>query len=140
MALTQARAFGALSGGQYGSFAGRGGAAHPVDAVTQPRANGAHTGRRYGSFSGRSVGAHPVGELTQARAFGTHTGQRYGAFGGRVEDQPTILPPASAGGGRRKHKAQLRNVWPAEYLARLQAEDDALLLVIAQMIADGAIH
>lgn len=85
MALTQARAAGAFTGGRYGSFAGRGagGGAHPVEALTQPRGHGAFTGKRYGSFAGRAAGSHPVDALTQPRAFGAFTGKRYGSFAGR---------------------------------------------------------
>jgi len=47
----------------------------------------------------------------------------------------------SSGGGRRQRRVELPpRAWPAEYLARIGAEDDALLLVIAQMIAAGTIH
>ena len=86
MALTQARAAGAFTGGRYGSFAGRGpgGGAHPVGTLTQPRGHGAFTGKRYGSFDGRAGGgAHPVDAITQPRAFGAFSGKRYGSFAGR---------------------------------------------------------
>lgn len=58
MAITQARAFGAGTGGRYGSFAGRI-PARTVDTLTQTRASGAHTGGRYGSFAGRAPTAPP---------------------------------------------------------------------------------
>ncbi len=105
--MTQARAFGAFTGRDYGSFAGRGetpGGPHPVDELTQARSFGAFSGKRYGSFAGRSSGggsAHPVARLTQLRAHGAFSGRRYGAFAGRgaaeVEDAP--------GGGVRRRAA-----------------------------------
>ena len=65
---------------QYGSFAGRGNGAHPVEPLTQARAAGAHTGGRYGPFTGR---AETGRRITHARAHSAHTGARYGSFAGR---------------------------------------------------------
>lgn len=55
---------------------------------------------------------------------------------------PGAQPPIGGGGGRRRGRVVKIDprAWPAEYLARIDAEDDALLLVIAQMIAAGTIH
>lgn len=50
--LTQLRAFGALAGARYGSFAGKRITRH-IPKLTEPRAFGAYTGRRYGSFAGK---------------------------------------------------------------------------------------
>lgn len=167
MALTQVRAAGAFTGGRYGSFAGRGDGAHPVDAITQARAAAAHTGGRYGSFAGRDAGSHPVVPLTQARASGAHTGRRYGSFDGRAaqngritqarafgphtgrrygsfDGRPEYLPPTPGpipgpglSGGRRIH------VPPAlldDLRQRLIDEDELLLLMAAFMAATGQLH
>lgn len=61
--------------------------------MTQPRAFGAMTGQGYGSFAGKAAfayGPHPVGVLTQPLAFGAMSGMRYGSFAGKTEE--TVAP------------------------------------------------
>jgi hypothetical protein len=58
VALTQLRAFGALTGRRYGAFTGKQ-YSRPVGELTQARAYGAFTGRRYGSFAAKTA-ASPV--------------------------------------------------------------------------------
>lgn len=134
MALTQARAFGAGTGGRYGSFAGRGAGAHPVDALTQARASGPHTGARYGSFAGKDGSAHPVSRLTQARSFGQQTGRRYGSFAGRTGPGPAPTPSPGPIG---------RMALPPRLVDELRLrriEEDDVLLIIAAQIAAGLLH
>jgi hypothetical protein len=94
MPLTRLRA-GALPGGDYGPFAGKGAGGHPVGTLTALHA-GAIAGRRYGSFAGRAPAARR--RLTALHA-GVLSGRRYGSFAGRV---PAVVPepvPAPGGGG-----------------------------------------
>lgn len=99
MAVTQLRTHGPHTGARYGSFAGRGAGAHPVDVLTQARGYAAFTGKRYGSFAGRVATPTERLRLTQLRAYGAHTGQRYKAFSGKTE-APTGPTEEVLGGAR----------------------------------------
>lgn len=88
MRITQCRAFGAGTGGGYGSF-DRTSSVRDVERITSALSFGAHTTRRPGSFA-RSGVVRPDVLFTQLRAFGVHTGRRYGAFTRNAE------PPAPA--------------------------------------------
>jgi hypothetical protein len=94
MPLTRLRA-GALPGGDYGPFAGKGAGGHPVGALTALHA-GAIAGRRYGSFAGRAPAARR--RLTALHA-GALSGRRYGTFAGRVPVVPPAPAPGGGGGG-----------------------------------------
>lgn len=126
MATTQLRAFGAATGGRYGSFAGKGSTSHPVDVITQARGYAAFTGARYGSFQRGST--HPVDKLTQLRAFGAHSGKRYGSF--ERGEEPTPVRPGIVIVPDRMVSAKRRKL----------LQRDEVLLMIAAAIATGMVH
>lgn len=76
MALTQVRAFGALTGARYGSFAGKR-VSRPVGVLTQPRGFGALTGRRYSSFAGRLAGETAIPSSQQGGVGGSRGAQHF---------------------------------------------------------------
>lgn len=127
MATTQLRAFGAITSGRYGSFAGKSQSNHPVDALTQARSHSAFTGKRYGSFE-RATSAHPVDKLTQLRAYGAATGGRYGSF--KRGEEPTPVRPGIVIVPDRMVSAQRRKL----------LQRDEVLLMIAAAIATGMVH
>lgn len=127
MATTQLRAFGAATGGRYGSFAAKSQTNHPVDVLTQARSHAAFTGKRYGSFD-KYTGPHPVGRLTQARTHGAFTGKRYGQF--TRGEEPTPIRPGII--------IVPDNVLTAQRRKLLQR--DEVLLMIAAAIATGVVH